>query len=147
MQILLVGGGAGKGDHEEMRQRFPIRYTGLNARLFPLLGLARRSAYAELDPDSLHVRLGWGFSARIPRSHIRAAGRGADVAGITAGAHSWRGRWLVNGSRRGIVRIDVEPAVRAWTLVFPIRLRELAVSLEDPDGFLAALAAPARPLG
>lgn len=25
---------------------------------------------------------------------------------------------------------------------FPIRLRQLAVSLEDPDGFLAALAAP-----
>jgi hypothetical protein len=128
-----------------VRHRFPILYSGINAKLFPMLALPRRSSYVELDDDSLRVQLGWGFSARIPRRSIAGARRGPDVAGITAGAHAWRGRWLVNGSRRGIVRIDVDPPVRAWTLAIPVRLRQLAVSLEDPDGFLAALGAPHAP--
>lgn len=128
-----------------MRQRFPIRYTGLNARLFPLLGLPRRSAYVELGPDAVRVRLGWGFSAQIPRHRIGGAGRGPDRHGITAGAHGWRGHWLVNGSNQGIAVLVVDPPVRAWTMCFPIRLRRLEVSLEDPDGFLGALAVPERP--
>jgi len=127
---------------DAMGQRFPISYTGINAKVLPLLGLPRSVAYVELDDDTVRVRLGWGFSASIPRSTITGAGRGPDVRGITAGAHGWRGRWLVNGSREGIVRLDVDPPARAWTLGFPLRLRRLDVSLENPDGFLAALAAP-----
>ncbi len=122
-------------------QRFPIRYTGLNAKRFPVLGLPRSGSYVELDDDRVRVRLGWGFTAHIPRRSITGARLGPDVAGITAGAHGWRGRWLVNGSRQGIVRLHVDPPVRAWTLAIPVRLRELAVSLEDPEGFLAALGA------
>lgn len=125
-----------------VRQRFTIRYDGLNAKLFPLLGMPQRGAYLELDDDSLRVRLGWGFTAHIPRRSITGARPGPDVRGITAGAHGWRGSWLVNGSRRGIVNVDVDPPARAWTLAFPIKLRRLAVSLEDPEGFLAALGAP-----
>jgi hypothetical protein len=130
---------------DHMRQRFPILYTGINAKLFPLLALPRSSSYVELDDDSLRVQLGWGFTARIPRRSISAAARSPDLsgipAGITAGAHGWHGRWLVNGSRRGIVRLDIDPPVRAWTLAIPVRLRQLLVSLEDPEGFLTALAA------
>ncbi|HEY3238101.1 MAG TPA: hypothetical protein VGL92_00960 [Acidimicrobiia bacterium] len=126
----------------DVRQRFPIRYSGLNATLFPVLGLPRSGSYLELDDDSVRVRLGWGFSARIPRRTITGASRAPDINGITAGAHGWRGRWLVNGSRQGIIRLEVDPPTRAWTLGIPIRLRQLAVSLEDPEGFLAALAGP-----
>lgn len=128
-----------------MRQRFPIRYSGLNAKLFPLLGLPRRSAFVELGPTEVRVQLGWGFSARIPRSQITGAGRGPDRHGITAGAHGWRRRWLVNGSNTGIVFLALDPPVRAWTLALPIRLRRLEVSLEDPGGFLGALAVPEAP--
>ncbi|MGH8973880.1 MAG: hypothetical protein ACRD0C_11840 [Acidimicrobiia bacterium] len=123
-------------------QRFPILYSAINAKLFPLLGLPRRGSYVELDDDSLRVRLGWGFTASIPRRSIAGARRGPDLAGITAGAHGWRGRWLVNGSGRGIVRLDVDPPVRAWILALPVRLSRLDVSLENPDGFLTALGAP-----
>ncbi|MGH9040272.1 MAG: hypothetical protein ACRDZ3_08575 [Acidimicrobiia bacterium] len=126
-----------------MAQRFPIRYDGINAKLFPLLAMPQRRSYVDLDDDSVHVHMGWGFTAHIPRRSISGACRDPDVAGITAGAHGWRGSWLVNGSRHGIVRLDVEPPVRAWTLAIPVNLRRLAVSLEDPDGFLAALGAPA----
>ena len=128
-----------------MRQRFPILYSGINAKVFPLLALPRSNSYVELDDDSLRVQLGWGFTARIPRRSISTAARGPDVSGITAGAHGWRGRWLVNGSRQGIVRLDIDPPVRAWTLAIPVSLRRLLVSLEDPEGFLAALGAPTAP--
>jgi hypothetical protein len=127
-----------KGVH----QRFPILYTGINAKLFPVLGLPHGGSYVELDDDSVRVRLGWGFTTQIPRRAITSARRGRDVPGITAGAHGWRGSWLVNGSSTGIVELEVDPPARAWTLVLPIKLRKLLVSLEDPDGFLAALEAP-----
>ena len=130
---------------DAVRQRFPIRYEGVNARLFPLLGLPRSSSYLELDDDSVRVRLGWGFSASVPRRSITRAERGPDRRGITAGAHGWRGRWLVNGARTGIVHLEVDPPVRAWTLALPVSLSRLDVSLEDPDGFLAALGARATP--
>jgi hypothetical protein len=41
------------------------------------------------------------------------------------------------------VAIELTEPVRAYVAGFPIRLRHLSVSLEDPDGFLAALGAPA----
>ncbi len=129
----------------DMGHRFPILYSDINAKLFTLLALPRSRSYVELDDDSLRVQLGWGFTARIPRRSISAAQRGPDVPGITAGAHGWRGRWLVNGSRRNIVRLDIDPPVRAWTLAIPVRMRQLLVSLEDPEGFLTALGVPAAP--
>ena len=64
---------------------------------------------------------------------------------FTAGAHGWGGRWLVNGAPDGIVdhRPQRTRPGRPWP-GFPIRLKDLSVSLEDPEGFLAALGAPPR---
>ena len=55
--------------------------------------------------------------------------------------HGWNGRWLVNGSSHGIVRIDLDPAQRAWVVGLPVSLRTLRVSVEDPDALIAALRA------
>ena len=144
-RCYLLAAGTGRDKHGDVRQRFPILYTGINAKVFPFLGMPRGGSYVELDDEVVRVRLGWGFTAQITRRAITGARRGPDVKGITAGAHGWRGRWLVNASRQGIVHLDVDPPARAWTLAIPVRLRRLAVSLEDPDGFLAALALPDRP--
>jgi hypothetical protein len=40
------------------------------------------------------------------------------------------------------VRIDLSPPARARTLGVPISVRELTVSVEDPDGLVAALGMP-----
>ncbi|MEW6474206.1 MAG: hypothetical protein AB1679_18290 [Actinomycetota bacterium] len=40
--------------------------------------------------------------------------------------------------------IELSEPARAVVLVVPVRLRVLSVSLEDPDGFLAALDAPPK---
>ena len=86
----------------------------------------------------MHVRMGWAFRARVPRTAITGArpvtGR---VGGI--GVHGWRGRWLVNGSMEKIVGIDIDPAVRAVATGIPVHLHYLSLSLENPDAFLAAL--------
>jgi len=116
---------------------FAFRYSGVTA-LMKVLGLGPGVSRIEVGPDGVHVVMGWGFRARIPRSSIRGARLSEDrVGGV--GVHGWGGRWLVNGSVDGVVDIDVDPPVRALAVGFPVRLRQLRVSVEDPEGLVAAL--------
>ncbi len=113
-------------------RRFPIRFSSINSVLFRGLLIPPSSAYVELDDDTIHVRMGWAFSARIPRQVVAKAGPGQPpTIRLTAGAHGWRGRWLVNGAPDGIVTIDLAEPVRALVSGFPIRLKELSVSVES----------------
>jgi hypothetical protein len=57
----------------------------------------------------------------------------------SVGAHGWGGRWLVNGARGPIVSIEIDPPVHARTILIPNGLRELQVSVDDPDALVAAL--------
>ena len=123
--------------------RFPIRCSPGNRLLFRVLLIFPSAAYVELADDTIRVRLGWAFSARIPRRLVTRAGPGRKPRiPLTAGAHGWAGRWLVNGSPDGIVEVELSERTRAFTAGFPIRLKKLSVSLEDPEGFLGALRAP-----
>ncbi len=126
--------------------RFPIRYSAANAALLTPMGVGPHCSFVELDDRTMRVKLGWGFSARIPRERVVAA-RPVPPVRLTVGAHGWRGRWLVNGARDGLVEIDLAEPVRAFTAGFPVRLRQLVVSLEDPDAFLEALAVPSSTAG
>src|SRR5919197_1887331 len=120
-------------------RRFPIRISSFNGILFRGLLISPANAFVELDGDTILVRLAWAFSARIPRRLVARAGPGRPpTIPFTAGAHGWGGRWLVNGSADGIVTMELSERVRANVAGFPVRLRELSVSLEDPEGFLAA---------
>jgi hypothetical protein len=53
--------------------------------------------------------------------------------------HGFSGRWLVNGSGEGILTIDLDPAQRAYVMGFPVRLRQLMVSVADPAALASAL--------
>jgi hypothetical protein len=120
-------------------ERYSIRVDPLFRGLFSALGAGSRHDFVDVDGAGLNVRLGWLFRATIPRSAVVSGDHHADMFGGW-GAHGWRGRWLVNGSSKGIVQVDVEPRQRAWLLgVWPIRLRSLYVSLADPNGFLEAV--------
>jgi hypothetical protein len=46
---------------------------------------------------------------------------------------------VVNGSDDGIVKLTINPPAHVRMMVFAFKARELYVSLEDPDGFLATL--------
>lgn len=101
-----------------------------------VLGCGPRHSRVDVTETEVVVRLGWSFRAKIPRATI------TDVAPYDGrvwawGAHGWRGRWLVNGSSRGIVVLTIDPPASARVVGWPIRLRELAVSVEDRDSLLA----------
>ena len=106
----------------------------------PILACPRRCRVT-VSPAVLEVVMGargWAFTARVPRTSI------VDVARVSGpvfswGAHGWRGRWLVNGSSRGLVQVNIDPTTWAHCCGIPLRLRQLIVSVDDPDRFAAAL--------
>ena len=98
--------------------------------------VARRS----LSDTELQVRMGWAFRARIARDAIKAATHDPRAHWWAVGVHATgRRSWLVNGSTRGVVWLDLEPLAPARTLGLPLRLRRLGISVEDPDQFAAAI--------
>ena len=64
---------------------------------------------------------------------------GSDTTKLKTTAVKKDGRWVVNGSDQGIVRIDIDPATTVRTMVFPINPHELYISLVNPTGFLEAI--------
>lgn len=122
-----------------MSQRFAIRFDAGFRWLFTLLLLPPSASYVEVGADEVRVRMSWAFRARIPRWTVASVTPyGSPV--FSWGVHGWAGRWLVNGSSRGILSVKLEPPARASMMGFPVRLKELLVSVEDPEGLAHALA-------
>ena len=118
--------------------RFEFRYDRWCGWILGLFGSGRRFSRVVVGAADVEVQLGIAFRGTIDRSAIRAA-RDGNGRVLGWGAHGWGGRWLVNGSSKGIVVLDVDPVGSAKVLGYPVTVRELALSLEDPDGFCAAL--------
>jgi hypothetical protein len=60
---------------------------------------------------------------------------------LTRGVHGWAGRWVVNGAGEDILVINLNPLQRGYVLGFPVKLRELLVSVDDQSGLATALTA------
>jgi len=103
---------------------------------------ASRHPTVELTADTLTVRLGLSWQAEIPRSSIRTAAHDP-VTRVSIGAHGWGGRWLVNTTGTNLVVLTIDPPAKGRCLGVPITLKELRISLADPDAFLAELGVPA----
>jgi len=126
-------------------RHFDIDYSRGNRVLMGVIGVGPRFSRVVLDDQEVRVRMGWSFHTDIPLADIQ--GVGATVRPFFAwGAHGWRGRWLVNGSSKGIVAIEIDPPARGWAIGFPLRLRVVYVSLADPEGFITALRARIPPM-
>lgn len=122
-------------------QRFAFSFNALAKLLMTPILAGPRRCHVVLTTDRLKVTMGacgWAFSSSVPRSSIVQAKR---VSGRVWqwGAHGWRGRWLVNGSGRGLVQITIEPAGRGRCLFVPLKVRQLTLSVEQPDELVAAL--------
>jgi len=120
--------------------RFPILFDTGYAALSRLLLLPPNDAYVDLVDDEVRVRMAWGFRASFPRSAVRATALD-NRRPLSRGAHGFAGKWLVNGSARNIVRIELAPPQRGWVMGLPVRLAELRVSAVDPEGLRSALGA------
>jgi hypothetical protein len=119
---------------------FPIRYSRLSRWFMTPLRLGARHAKVELNEDDLRIRMGWAFRATIPRRSIRRAALQRDAV-WAIGVHSdLRFKsWLVNGSTKGVVFLDLLPPARGRFGPFPIAIERLGLGLEDPDAFLRYL--------
>jgi hypothetical protein len=121
-----------------MVRRFPIRFDGAYRVLSAALWLSPSDSFVELQGGEVRVRMGWGFRARFPGTAVRSATEHRQRP-LNRGVHGFAGRWLVNGSGQGIVSLELEPRQRGYVMGFPVRLRSLLVSVEDPAGLIAAL--------
>lgn len=124
----------------------------------------RENNGVDVGPDVVRVWMGdpMIFDISMPRGAIRAVERVGDRApGSNIGVHGFRGRWLVNAAYVGLVRIALDPAVRAelrvgarmpeeartkapW-FVRPLlrdrspRVRALTISVDRPDDLVTLL--------
>lgn len=101
------------------------------------LGLGPKQSEVYIADDTLHVKFGWGFRTSVPLSSIAKAEENHDRV-YAWGAHGWRGRWLVNGSSKGIVELTIDPPTKAHVMGVPITLRMLWVSVTEPEALIGA---------
>lgn len=119
--------------------RFPISFEPAYAALSRSLLISPDDSYVEIDDGEVGVRMAWAFRARFHRACVvRTEVLGKRVP-LTRGVHGWAGRWLVNGAGDGILTIDLDPRQRGHVMGFPVRLRQLRVSVADPGALAAAL--------
>jgi hypothetical protein len=105
----------------------------------------------EVDADEIRIRMG-SYKLDIPRASVHSVKRSQATVGRTTGVHGRRGRWLVNGSAEGLVEIATSPpchpapSIDTFFGIGPSKVDSLIVSLEDPDGFIAAAEGDGRTL-
>lgn len=104
------------------------------------VGLGPKNSELQVDGGNLHVKMGWAFLADIPLASIKSA-EPANTRAYTAGVHYASGRWLVNGSGKGLVKLKIDPAAQAKVWKRSVTVSELWISVTDPDAFVAACAA------
>ena len=142
--VIREFGAAGSDAPAGEPQRFAISYDGVgrfSRRADTLLGGGPDGGRIEIGGDRLRLRMG-DFKVDVPCTSVRAAVRSSYRTRGTIGVHSSNGRWIVNGSAKGLVEITVDPPVRTErslsSLFLRMRVNALIVSLVDPDGFVVA---------
>ena len=128
----------GMGAASQTTIRFPILFDRLYGALSTALFMPPAKSYVEMNAGEVWVRMSWGFAAQFPKSTVKGVSRLARKP-ISRGVHGFAGRWLVNGSGNGIVIIDLDPPQRGYVMGFPVKLRQLMISVEEPEQFMAVL--------
>jgi len=84
--------------------------------------------------------MGVSFAGRCPRRSVTSARTLTDTV-FNRGVHGWGGDWLVNGAGDGLVELLFDPPLQAHVLGFPVKVRRLRLSMEDPVGLVEAISA------
>jgi hypothetical protein len=115
---------------------FEMRYTQLLEPFLTATGMGPAESGIEVTSEELRVQMGWAFRAHIPIRDVRQAEQSAPAGVLGWGVHGGAGRWLVNGSRQGVVRIEIDPATRGRVMGVPVQLAVLLVSVVEPEKFV-----------
>ena len=126
-------------------ERFAISYDDMGPVSLwtdTLFGGGPQGGRIEIHAGYLRLRTA-GFKLDVPRASVRGATRSSREIRGTIGVHAKGGSWLVNGSYGGLVAITIDPPIRTErrpsSLFLRMEVKELIVSLVDPDGFVAAV--------
>ena len=119
-------------------QRFPILFDEWYGILSRALFLPPANSYVEVDGHKVCVRMSWAFRSCFPRSAVVSVAA-VNIRPFSRGVHGFAGRWLVNGAGQGILIIELEPRQRGYVMGFPVCLRQLMVSVAEPEALAAAL--------
>ncbi len=118
-------------------QRFMMRLDPAWRPLLWPFGAAEPSSFVEVDEKRVRFKFGYLFDRSVLREEIERAYRRDWPIWMGVGWRSnLRGVIGLIGSTRGVAEIQLRSRSRAWR-VFPCD--RIAVSLLDPDGFVAAL--------
>jgi len=125
----------------EMKHRFALDFSGWSRALFSLAGHGPTTSYVDVLGDRISVCSGRLFQVELYRSSIvrvyRSSNPWWNIGGVQT---NFLGSWGVGGAYRNIVALDLHPRARGRCMsLFPISVRRLFLSLEDPDGFITML--------
>ncbi len=121
--------------------RFPIRFDSLYGLLSKALFMSPDDSFVDVTDRDVAVRMGIGFRATFPRSAITGT-KLVSREPLSRGVHGMFGRWLVNGSGKGLATISLEPPQRGYVCGVPVRISELTISLKSPETLVNILANP-----
>jgi hypothetical protein len=126
--------------------RFSIRRDPWWVPLLVLYGATSGRSYVELADDRLVARFGWLFHRSFPLIDIEGARPRSWPLLYGIG---WRSNLFgvigIIGSRSNVVEVRFKRRQRMW-LLLPVSVNRLAVSLENPEAFLEALARAGVPI-
>jgi hypothetical protein len=118
-------------------QRFMMRLDPAWRPLFWPFGAAQPSSFVEVEEAKVRFKFGYLFDRSVQREEIESAYRRDWPWWMGIGWRSnLRGVIGLIGSTRGVVEVQLRGKTRSWG-VFPCD--RIAVSVQDPDGFIAAL--------
>jgi hypothetical protein len=116
---------------------FPIA-CDRSGRAMAIVGAMPSRWRVTITDDAFEVDAQWWFRMTAPRSAI-ASVTVEPARTISRGVHGWRGRWLVNGAGRPLVIVRFDVVQRGHSMAIPITVRELTLSISEPESFVAEL--------
>ena len=131
-----TGSSTSSADSSSPTRRFPIRIGRRSRPLLLLFGVRGGNAYVDLGRD-VHVRFGF-FRLTTPVANVarwRIEGPWSWITAIGVRNGIRHGDVAFDGTHTGGVRMDVSEPVRFG----PLRRTAIYVTVEDLEGFAAAL--------
>ena len=134
-------------------QWFAISYSRagmdkITAWMDTFVGRGPGKSGVEVRPEEIRVRMG-SYKFDMPRQSVRSVSRSPEKLRGTTGVHmNKKGQLLINGSPDGLVEVSIDPPCHTdrtpSTMFVKERVNSLLLSLEDPDGFIAAVEGDAQ---
>ena len=120
--------------------RFPIRIDWWSRPFMLFIGATPANSYVDVTETELRLRFGVAFDRTIARDNIVAAKPMSwgiiNGLGVRAGGQIFG----LIGSPSGVVELQLRESVVLSFAGFPWAVRRVAISLEDPQGFIDAVA-------